>query len=180
MKSAKNRPIFLAVLGLLLSSLPVASQQSPSRYDVEIVVFRIAGTAGTAGPEDLNVASPPINATGGMQLTPTTQRRLTDQASRLRAAGGYQILAHTAWTQAPAAWNSRRGVSTAQLGLEEAGISGTVFIERGQYLHLGFDLRVDQGGHVYTISEVRRVRPGETQYFDHPSVGILALISPAG
>jgi hypothetical protein len=177
MKSAMNRPIVLAMLGLLLSSLPVASQQSPSRYDVEIVVFRIAGTAGA---EDLNVVSPPINATGGMQLTPTTQRRLTDEASRLRAAGGYQILAHTAWTQAPAAWNSRHGVSTAQLGLEDSGISGTVFIERGQYLHLGFDLRVDQGGHIYTISEVRRVRPGETQYFDHPSVGILALISPAG
>jgi hypothetical protein len=177
MKSALNRPIFLAVLGLLLSSLPAVSQQSPSRYDVEIVVFRIAGNAGT---EDLNVASPPINATGGMPLTPTTQRRLTEEASRLRSAGGYQILAHTAWTQAPAAWNSRHGVSTAQLGLEESGISGTVFIERGQYLHLGFDLRVDQGGHVYTISEVRRVRPGEAQYFDHPSVGILALISPAG
>jgi hypothetical protein len=176
MKVALNR-IAMGLLGLLLGSLPVASQQAPSRYDVEIVVFRIAGNAGA---EDLNVASPPVNAAGGMQLTPTTQRRLTEEASRLRAAGGYQVIAHTAWTQAPAAWNSRRGVSTAQLGIEDAGITGTVFIERGQYLHLGFDLRVDQGGHVYTISEVRRVKPGETQYFDHPAVGILALISPAG
>jgi hypothetical protein len=175
MKSA--RTIRLVLAGLLLASLPVASQQSPSRYDVEIVVFRIAGNAGV---EDLNAAGTPINATGGMQVTPTTQRRLTDEASRLRAAGGFQVIAHTAWTQAPAAWNSRRGVSTAQLGLDGSGISGTVFIERGQYLHLGFDLRIDQGGHVYTISEVRRVRAGEAQYFDHPAVGILALISPAG
>ena len=167
----------MALLALLLASLPVASQQTPSRYDVEIIVFRITGNAGT---EDLNVASPPVNAAGGMQITPTTQRRLSDEASRLRAAGGFQVLAHTAWTQAPAAWNSRRGVSTAQLGIEDAGITGTVFIERGQYLHLGFDLRVDQGGHLYTISEVRRVKAGEAQYFDHPSVGILALISPAG
>lgn len=180
MKSVSNRPsrsVSLALLALILASLPVASQQSPSRYDVEIVVFRMAGST---GPEDLNVDSAPVTATGGMQVTPTTQRRLTDEASRLRSAGGFQILAHTAWTQAPAAWNSRRGVSTEQLGLEGSGISGTVYIERGQYLHLGFDLRVDQGGHVYTISEVRRVRAGETQYFDHPSVGILALISPAG
>jgi hypothetical protein len=167
----------MGLLALLLASLPVASQQTPSRYDVEIVVFRIAGNAGT---EDLNVASAPINATGGMQITPTTQRRLGEEASRLRATAGFQVLAHTAWTQAPAAWNSRHGVSAAQLGLEDSGISGTVFIERGQYLHLGFDLRIDQGGHVYTISEVRRVRPGEAQYFDHPAVGILALISPAG
>ncbi len=176
MNYAVPRPLCLALLALLLASLPAASQQSPSRYDVEIVVFRIAGNP---GPEDLNVASAPVSATGGMQVTPTTQRRLSEEASRL-SAGGFQVLAHTAWTQAPAAWNSRHGVSAAQLGLEESGISGTVFIERGQYLHLGIDLRVDQGGHVYTISEVRRVRPGEAQYFDHPFVGILALISPAG
>jgi Peptidoglycan-binding protein, CsiV len=177
MNHAVPRPLYLALLALLLASLPAASQQSPSRYDVEIVVFRMAGNP---GPEDLNVASAPVSATGGMQVTPTTQRRLTEEVSRLQAAGGFQVLAHTAWTQAPAAWNSRHGVSAAQLGLEESGISGTVFIERGQYLHLGIDLRVDQGGHVYTISEVRRVRPGEAQYFDHPFVGILALISPAG
>lgn len=178
MNSAPNlRAVLLSLLALLLPSLPVSSQQGPSRYDVEIVVFRIAGTGGI---EDLNVPSAPVTATGGMQVTPTSQRRLTEEVSRLRAAGGFQVLAHTAWTQAPAAWNSRRGVSTAQLGLEDAGVSGTVFIERGQYLHLGFDLRVDQGGHIYTVSDIRRVRPGEAQYFDHPAIGILALISPAG
>ena len=95
-----------------------------------------------------------------MQLTPTTQRRLTSEVSRLRAAGGFQVLAHTAWTQAPAAWNSRRGVSTEQLGIEGAGVSGTVFIERGQYLHLGFDLRVDQGGRVYAVSDLRTGQTG--------------------
>jgi hypothetical protein len=172
-----TRPAWLAILALFLPSLPVASQQTPSRYDVEIVVFRITGNVGS---EDLDIANVAVSATGGMQVTPTTQRRLTAEASRLRAAAGFQVLAHTAWTQAPAAWNSRRGVSAEQLGLEGAGVTGTVFMERGQYLHLGFDLRVDQGGHAYTVSGIRRVKPGEAQYFDHPSIGILALISPAG
>jgi hypothetical protein len=172
-----RRPLTLALLALLVSSLPVASQQTPSRYDVEIVVFRLSGT-GTI--EDLGGASTPVTASGGMQVTPTTQRRLGGEVSRLRAAGGFQVIAHTAWTQAPAAWNSRRGVSTDQLGIEVAGITGTVFIERGQYLHLGFDLRVDQGGRVYAVSDLRRVKTGEAQYFDHPVIGILALISPAG
>jgi len=178
MKTLPNsRPIALALLALLFSSLPVASQQTPSRYDVEIVVFRISGSGGI---EDLGAGNTPVSASGGMQLTPTTQRRLGGEVSRLRAAGGFQIIAHTAWTQVPAAWNSRRGVSTEQLGIEGAGVSGTVFIERGQYLHLGFDLRVDQGGRVYAVSDLRRVKPGEPQYFDHPAIGILALISPAG
>jgi len=172
-----SRPLALALLALLFSSLPVASQQTPSRYDVEIVVFRLSGSGGI---EDLAAGNSPVSATSGVQLTPTTQRRLTNEVSRLRAAGGFQVIAHTAWTQAPAAWNSRRGVSTEQLGIEGAGITGTVFIERGQYLHLGFDLRVDQGGRVYSVSDLRRVKPGEAQYFDHPVIGILALISPAG
>jgi hypothetical protein len=172
------RPVALALLALLLSSLPVASQQPPSRYDVEIVVFRIAGNAGI---EDLGAGgNSPVSPSGGVQVTPTTQRRLGNEVSRLRAAGGFQVIAHTAWTQAPAAWNSRHGVSAEQLGIESAGITGTVFIERGQYLHLGFDLRVDQGGRVYAVSDLRRVKPGEAQYFDHPAIGILALISPAG
>lgn len=172
-----SRALVLALLALFLPCLPVASQQLPSRYDVEIVIFRIAGNAGV---EDLDAAAVPGTSSGGMQLTPTTQRRLNAEVSRLRAAGGFQVLAHTAWTQAPAAWNSRRGVSTAQLGIEAAGVTGNVFIERGQYLHLGFDLRIDQGGHVYAVSDVRRVRAGDAQYFDHPAIGILALISPAG
>ena len=179
MKELLNpRQFGLVLLALCLSSLPATSQQSPSRYDVEIVIFRIAGTGGI---EDLGAGgNSPVSASGGMQVTPTTQRRLNDEVSRLRAAGGFQLIAHTAWTQAPAAWNSRRGVSTDQLGIDAAGVTGTVFIERGQYLHLGFDLRVDQGGRVYAVTDLRRVKPGEAQYFDHPAIGILALISPAG
>jgi hypothetical protein len=172
-----SRALAMALVALLLPCMPVASQQPPNRYDVEIVIFRISANSGT---ENLDAPTQPGASSGGMQLTPTTQRRLGGEVSRLRAAGGFQVLAHTAWTQAPAALNSRRGVSTAQIGIEAAGVSGNVFIERGQYLHLGFDLRIEHGGRVYAISDQRRVRAGDAQYFDHPAIGILALISPAG
>ena len=61
-----------------------------------------------------------------------------------------------------------------------SGLSGTVILERGQYLHLGFDLRVTEGSRSWVVNEVRRVKTNERQYFDHPAVGIIALVTPAG
>ena len=34
-----------------------------------------------------------------------------------------------------------------------------------------------RGGRRYRISEVRRVKADEIQYFDHPSVGVIAVVS---
>ena len=68
---------------------------------------------------------------------PAGQRSL----ATARGPAGIAVLAHTAWTQPPAGWNSRRGVSLSQLGVNVPGLSGNVVLERGQFLHLGFDLQ---------------------------------------
>jgi hypothetical protein len=160
----------LAVLG----TVAVAQQGQVSRYTVEIVVFRSAG----AGDEDFAARTGAVDAsTGGLGSTPSSQRRLSDTAEHLRAAGGYRVLAHTAWSQAAAPWNSRRGISAAQLGLASAGFTGNVFLERGQFLHLGFDLHLADGTKTYTLSEVRRIKPNERNYFDHPAIGVIALVT---
>jgi hypothetical protein len=152
----------------------MTQQAQPARYSVEIVVFR---TGDVPGDSTTALIDPPA---AGLQATVSANRRLGDAASRLRAAGGYRVLAHAAWTQAPAAWNSRRGVPVSQLDIDGSGLSGTVILERGQYLHLGFDLRVTDGSRTWVVNEVRRVKTNERQYFDHPAVGIIALVTPAG
>jgi Peptidoglycan-binding protein, CsiV len=164
---------------LALASWPARTQQAlPSRFTVEIVVFR---TGAGSMAEDLSAATANIGATSvGVTATAESQRRLSDSASRLRATAGYRVIAHTAWSQAPSAWNSRIGVSAEELGLASAGITGTIVLERGQYLHLGFDLHIADGGSRYTLAEVRRVRPNERHYFDHPAVGIIALVTGPG
>jgi hypothetical protein len=175
-----NRRLCTAALALLaLASWPAHTQQAqPARYTIEIVVFR---SGGGSGAEDLSATRSGIGATStGIPAMPDTQRRLADSASRLRATAGYRVIAHTAWNQIPAAWNSRRGVSAEELGLGSAGITGTIVLERGQYLHLGFDLRIADGGNTYKLAEVRRVRPNERHYFDHPAVGIIALVTGSG
>lgn len=157
---------------LALLAWPALTQQQPAAYTVEIVVFRTAGASPT------NDASAPGAADAGISSRPASGQRLGDVAGRLRASGAYRVVGQAAWTQAPAPWNSRRGVSAAQVGLG-GGLAGTVILERGQFLHLGFDLRYTEGDRSWHLNEVRRVRPNERQYFDHPALGVIAVVTPA-
>lgn len=159
-------------LALLLAAFPAVPQSQPARYEVEVLVFRNGAAMGT----HLHAPSEPK---APVQASSTAPKRLNDAASRLRAAAGYRVLAHGAWTQAPAAWNSRRGVPAGQVGLEAEGLSGTVILERGQYLHLGFDLRYREGDREVVLDEVRRVKVNERNYFDHAGVGVIAIVTPA-
>jgi hypothetical protein len=177
MRGMQMLPIMASRLGvvvMLLASAAAVPQQAGNRYTIEIVVFRNSGQAGALSDNT------PAQLTGDdVEQTAVATRKLTSAASRLRNASGYRVLAHTAWAQAPTAFNSRRGVSAVRLGLG-AGITGKVILERGQYLHMGIDLTIDDGGRRYHISEVRRIKPDEAQYFDHPAVGVLALVTAGG
>jgi len=171
---------FTAQLGmlamLLLGSAAAIPQQAANRYTVEIVVFRNGGQGAAL---DAGATS----ATGGddVEATVVATRKLGTAASRLRAAGGMRVLAHTAWTQTPAGLNSRRGVSAANLGIAGAGISGKVMLLRGSYLNLGIDLVIDDGGRRYRISEIRNnIKADQIQYFDNPAIGVLAVVSAGG
>jgi hypothetical protein len=172
-----------ALAMLLLASGAVLPQQAGNRYTVEIVVFR---TASQAGAMPGNVPLQPA-AEDGVEVSAATARKLSSAASRLRGTAGYRILAHTAWTQSPASCSgsacrtSLRGVSAAQLGLSGAGITGKVGLQRGDALHVGVDLTIDDGGRRYHIQEVRQLkRLDQPQYFDHPAVGVLAVVSSGG
>jgi hypothetical protein len=64
-----------------------------------------------------------------------------------------------------------------------------VFLERGQYLHLGMTLTYADPsppagmgaapGTAFTINQSRRIRFYERNYYDHPAFGVIALVSPA-
>jgi hypothetical protein len=166
---------------LLIASSAAIPQQAAARYTVEIVVFRNASETG-----GLTGALLPAPADDGVETTPATARKLTEAARRLRGAGGFRILAQTAWTQAPIVCSNAtcrtvlRGASATQLALDRAGISGKVVLQRGDSLHLGIDLTIDDGGRRYRITEVRPVKVDQPQYFDHPAVGVLAVVTAGG
>lgn len=172
----------LALAALLLAiAVPATPQVAASAYNIEIVVFRTDGGAGTgeAGGAPLESGGDVPVATGGVARLigplPASSLRLGDVVARLRAAAGYRPIAHAGWTQTASPWGSRSGFPLARVGVTAEGLSGMAYLERGQYLHLGFTMQLGRE----TISEIRRVRLNEKNYFDSSGFGVIALVTAA-
>jgi hypothetical protein len=168
-------------------------------YNIEIIVFR--ATTALGGPEDWSAeaGSRAIagdeSASGASQVghfvaaLPSSAWQLSELESHLRASGTYVPVAHAAWSQTASSWGTRAGFSMQKLGIDVPGLSGTVFLERGQFLHLGMTLTYAipspppglgaAPDTPFTINESRRVRFYERDYFDNPAFGVIALVTPA-
>jgi len=194
-------PALLAALALLLTlQAPLAWTQAPAAgaaagqtvYNVELIVF--AATAGPALREDWTAGGARLTrggdageSSGGAQVgrfvgtLPAAQFQLNDLQSRLAASGAWRPIAHTAWSQSASSWGSRAGFTLQQLGVQVPGLSGTVFLERGTFLHLGMSLKyaAGDGRATYDLTEIRRVKFYDKNYYDHPAFGVIALVTPA-
>jgi hypothetical protein len=184
----------LSFAALAVFATPAAVPQqaagtgAATAYAVEVVVFRNGGAEGAEnlGETQRNLSQDSDSGTATdaarnsrlIQILAADRYRMGDVVSRLNASGGHRTVARAAWLQTASAWNSRSGIPVEQLGLSNAGISGVVYLERGQYLHLGFNLTFATGSGRYSMVEIRRVRLNERQYFDHPGFGVIAVVSP--
>lgn len=181
---------------------PPAPPQAPV-YHIELIVFRANAALGAAenwaaqpGLRALGAAAESDESAGPngqlarlVGLLPPTQYQLNDIAAKLRASGGYDPVAHVAWAQTASPWGTRAGFSLERLGVEVPGLTGMVFLERGQFLHLGMTLSYAMPspppglaagpGTTFTLNESRRVRFYERNYYDHPAFGAIALVTPA-
>jgi hypothetical protein len=183
--------ILSALLALLaLLAAPVVSAQSvgASVYNVEVIIFRMSGPregeSGVAPPRTASGESTAGSAGGVTQaarfvsMLPAARLQLTGARQRL-ATAGYRVLAHTGWAQTASSWGSRSGLPLERLGIAVPGLSGSFFLERGALLHLGMNLRyVTETGAVHPLSEIRRVRFNEKNYYDHPGIAVIAVVTP--
>ncbi len=74
-------------------------------------------------------------------LTPA-EFQLGDLEARIKASGAYVPVAHVGWAQTASPWGSHESMSLQQLGFDDPLLAGTVTLERGQFLHLGFALNL--------------------------------------
>lgn len=197
----------LAASALLAGTLPAAAQETPAPtgaggtvYNIEIIVFRAAGALGGAETWSAEAGARSIiagdDSTSGsaqvghfVAMLPPSVWQLTELENRLRASGTYVPVAHAAWSQTASSWGTRAGFTVQRLGLNVQGLSGTVFLERGQFLHLGMSLTYAMPSPPpglgaapdtpFTLNESRRVRFYERSYFDHPAFGVIALVTPS-
>ena len=203
----KHAAFGLAFLLALVPWVPATSQQPAApvvpAYNVELIIFRATSALGApenwaaeAGARNFSSDSNAGESAAGdttqvghfLQTLPESQFQLTDVEKKLRASAGYAPLAHVAWSQTASAWGTRAGFALQRLGIDVPGMTGTIVLERGQYLHLGMTLAYAPAsspaglgaapGTTFTLNEGRRVRFNERTYFDHPAFGVIALVTP--
>ena len=197
-----SRGLAALALAALAGSLPAATATEDSAgtvYNVEIIVFRTLTAQG--GPENWSeeagarIVAGDESASGSLQvgrfvsLLAPAGYQLNELENRLRASGAYLPVAHAAWSQTASGWGTRAGFPLNRLGIEVPGLSGTVYLEHGQFLHLGMSLNWSMEsppdglgagpGTSFTLNETRRVRYYERNYYDQPAFGVIALVTPA-
>ena len=185
----------LAGISAILPGAQAQTAPSPRIYTVEIIVFR--NMSGQGGPEDWSVKpvargpdTPDAPVTGRfVQSVSAAQYQLNDVARKLQNTSNYQPIAHFAWQQTASSWGSRAGFTVAKLAGQVPGLSGTIYLESGTYLHLGMALNYQTSntpaglaaapGSVFVLNESRRVKWDKLNYYDHPAFGVIALVTPA-
>lgn len=199
-------PLLAALLGAAAMPTGLAAQDAPARmYQVEVVIFtQPPGTSSERGPREapelfetggeagLDAAAEEVPGSDGADeppvaasplargyATPRAPLTLTNVAARLNT-GGYRLLWHQAWVQpATDATPADLGVLAA-LGQGRAteALSGAISLWQGRFLHLGMELEWRSAdGLEAELRQRRRVRPGVDQYFDHPRIGAIAVVT---
>lgn len=187
------------VLGLAVSLAPsVVYAQSPRQsYQVEVLVFgqptgaslekaprprpgvlelAPGETLGDAREEDADSIGLPAGF-----APPTLPRALDAIAARL-ARAGHPVIWHQAWIQPAATRDSPALPVLAALGQGRAdpGLRGTVTVSAGRFLHLELALELESSaGLEAKLEQRRRIRLGAEQYFDHPRIGVIAVVTRA-
>jgi hypothetical protein len=193
-----------------------AAPAAPTAYNVEVLIFRANSTLGSpenwsaeaaqapavplaADGENGAPASDSVAATGAVAggapgtrfvraLTPA-EFQLTDLETRIKSSGTYAAVAHIGWAQTASPWGSHDSMSLQQLGLNNPLLAGTVTLQRGEFLHLGFALTMTIANPpaglgaapqtTFVLSENQRVKFYERNYYDAPAFGVIALVTPA-
>lgn len=195
-----------AAAAMLLAPAVAGAQAAERAYQVELLVFsQPAGTSREhpprprSGAPDLEPgafvllpdAAAELRAAGSGEAAadsalpppgfgpPVAPLSLAAVASQL-ARNGFRTLWHQAWIQGPGA---REGPELGVLaalgqGRAEPGLSGTVNLAVGRFLHLELALELDtQAGFEAELRQRRSIRLGVEHYFDHPRIGVIAVVT---
>lgn len=192
-------PLLALAAALGCAAAATADESAGPVYKIEIIVFRATTAQGSAENWSEEAGARTVagdeSASGSSQVghliavLPSSAYQLGELETRLRASGDCVPVAHAAWSQTASAWGTRAGFPLKSLGIEVPGLNGNVFLERGQFLHLGMSLSWAMEtppaglgaapGTSFTLDQTRRVRFYERNYYDHPAFGVIALVSPA-
>jgi hypothetical protein len=205
-----SAPVWLALAACLAAAnLHGATPAADSQFNVELVVFRYNGTIASperwdtatvqadslTGTTGTNSAAPAVNPAADVirPLNPA-QFQLAGTESALRRNSSYELLAHFGVRVLPGELDAGTAVHIEPLVDAASGLTGTVTLERGRFLHLALDVNyttanppakllapgAQPGPLTFRLHQDRRMKPFERHYFDHPAFGVVAIVTPVG
>lgn len=189
------RIIIIAITALtcLSSAAQAAPSATPSSYDVEILVFENKRPDLDGGEiwRQSNTQSllNELTTAASAESSDVEEAGLAAASRQLTQDGSYRILAHYRWSQTPEA---RAATQAMRIRSEDQSLDGVVRFYLSRFLHVDVNLAfangkldlaanpVPESGAIYRISEHRRVKTQEYNYFDHPKFGALVRVTQAG
>ena len=175
--------VVLMVWTLVAPAFGAATSNPTASYEIEVVVFetRLPELEGT---ELWTQIEQPPDTTGA--LVPSEMPPTQDFASMieaLRADGRFRVLLQKRWIQSA---EPKSGVPGMQLATWDRELDGVLKFYLSRFLHVEMNLLFQPqsaaiGGNVapsYVISEQRRVKSNDINYFDHPKFGVLVRVAP--
>ena len=198
-----SRVLLVCLLAAGAGPWNVASAQQPDAeerrlYQLELLIFRNLGyvppeetdpaiaPAGTpkTGPRVQFLLMNPLGGADAARILPRESLELDSAWRRLERLAGYEPLLLTGWSQP--VWDKQAAPAHEINGGPNPRIDGDVTFYRQRYLHLEIDLQLAEfrfspdtslaGSEPIRIHGDRRIRIGETHFFDHPQYGVLARL----
>lgn len=174
----RNLLIRLALLTTMLP-LPIASATGATLYDIEVLVFenRQPGLEGGEVWRDARKEIAELDRAALPEAAPTPDSALSQIIGALERGGQHRVLVHRRWQQ-----TAGGKTETTPLRLQSTGreLDGIVRLYLNRFLYVEMDLVLRGSGEAYPLTEHRRVRPQEIQYFDHPRLGALVRVTTLG
>ena len=193
-----NKLFSIYAISLLLLSNSAFAEQQKNWYSVEYIVFENKPLGNQSlEPWAKAAFTMPNNARALNNLSPAqefshlrvNQQQLHGVLARLKSLSSYQPLAHGGWIQSLAENSQSQPIPVTALAKNQQ-LEGIISFHRGKYLHLDFDLQLSDtptlsaydsnatssAPRLYRLTESRRIKTGESNYFDHPRFGVIAII----
>ncbi|MFB3046022.1 MAG: CsiV family protein [Acidiferrobacterales bacterium] len=188
--------ILVLSLGLSLQAGAASTTKPPDRYEVEVLIFQnyldyLEGQE-LWTQDTVDKKLPGIDQARDSGAQPDPNSDLSKAAEALEAGGDYLILTHRRWEQEAEPRSTAKWMRVGKPNLFESDLIGTMRFYQSRYLHIELELLFRDRSvamvsstagvvalpQVYRISEHRRIRNLEVNYFDHPKFGALVQVTP--
>jgi hypothetical protein len=163
----------------------------PSVYDIEVVVFenRLSALEGgeTWSAGNVQHLLSDIATAREPDTLVAADDGLTGAVKSLRQDESYRVLFHQRWTQNAEARSATQAIRVHAPGSD---LDGVFRFYLSRFLHVDMNLVLSDGGgnwkeneftgNRYRLSEHRRIKTQEINYFDHPRLGVLVRVTQVG